>query len=78
MLKIAGIHPHPLSNPEAWTKFRQWYSIHGEDDLTQDQATEFRKCIDELRDEVLRKAAVVVSTVNNSGTPSWESRSALP
>lgn len=69
ILKITGIHPHPLSEPGKWSKFKNWYSTYNEEDLTSEQATQFRACIDEVRHEVLTRASIVVSTVNNSGTP---------
>jgi len=68
MLRVAGVIPHPVSDPESWKGFREYYNQYSEDDMDATQQIEFKKILTNLREHVLRAASVVVCTINNAGT----------
>ena len=71
MLRIAGIvDDHPLKNTVMHANFRESYArLQAGETLDQDEAVQFRAEMKALRQDTLRKADVIVTTMTNAGTP---------
>ena len=68
MLQVADMILYPVSDPDSWKGFWEYYNLYSEDDMNATQQIEFRKILTNLQEHVLHAASVVVCIINNAGT----------
>jgi len=68
MLQVTDMIPHPVSDPDSWKGFWEYYNLYSEDDMNATQQIEFRKILTNLQEHVLYAAFVVVCIINNTDT----------
>ncbi len=45
MLRVTDVIPHPVSDPDSWKGFWEYYNLYSEDDMNATQQIEFRKIL---------------------------------